>query len=292
MFCPPGYALIEDIFPRILDRSYVVSTDHDLKPDDEVGQYIKHSLNAMFALQMFLESCPSLSVCSPDGVVLRVSRRILTRLLTDGKKSDHRYFECIDEETWLVDVEAWERPTQASSSVDMVVEALLRKQRNRANFFSRFSGWSLSVRAEDVPEDAAVFDLYLKMGDAIQSDAETDPDTDETSGQIVGRPPKVFEALIAYCRRFPSGRQGTPMKVVRSQVSEQMGKDCSETTMRRVFRLRESVEIVLASPMKDSIGLTPEGVATLLSEAGEFSVGFPQLPGLVLKAMRAGYPFK
>ena len=139
MFCPPGYALIEDIFPRILDRSYVVSTDHDLKPDDEVGQYIKHSLNAMFALQMFLESCPSLSVCSPDGVVLRVSRRILTRLLTDGKKSDHRYFECIDEETWLVDVEAWERPTQASSSVDMVVEALLRKQRNRANFFSRFS---------------------------------------------------------------------------------------------------------------------------------------------------------
>ena len=240
MFCPPGYALLEDIFPRILDRSFAVADLSDIGPDDDFARYRKHSLNAMFALEMFLSSCPSLSVCSPDGIVLRVSNRILARLHEDSSPPDHRFFECIDEHTWVIDIEPWgpapipptdnNRPgallgpgQSVTDNNNAVVQALLLHQRERANFFSKFNGWSLTVRAEDLPEDNAIFDRYLFIGDIIEADEDV---AISGSDQRGGRPRKIMRALVAFCRCYPDGRKNFPVGVIQTNVIEKMGEDC------------------------------------------------------------------
>ncbi|WP_407491885.1 hypothetical protein [Pseudooceanicola sp. MF1-13] len=292
MFCPPGYALLEQIYPKILDRSQTTIEFDEVDDDDVIGLYFRHSLNAMFALEMFLASCPSLSVCSPQGEVLRVSNRILTRLRSDSAPPDHRYFECIDETTWLVDVEPWGAPKPTTDVRERIVEALINNQRKRANMFSRFNGWSITIKQEDVPQDSGSFDLYLNFGDAL-ADATTDePPENGVSEQKDGRPPKILTALNAYCMRYPDGRKNTPVNIIQTSVIEQMGQDCSETTIRRVFRLRELLDKLLGSgDFEAGSELSEERVAAALDDPSEL-IGSMPAAKLATASLRAGYPFK
>lgn len=292
MFCPPDHVLIEDVFRRILDRSFAIFPDESDPAEGEDGfeagynDFMKHSSRAHSALDFFLNDHP-LSICSPEGTVLNVSNRILAQAGGDAfGEGDDRYYECIDDRTWLIDARPWPKTSAHSKDTRAkIVEALLQSKIERAEVFSRFNGWSLSVHSKYVPSEDHGFDPYL----APDRFFDLDEDTEEVTPKS-GRPEKVLSALKAYCTKFPNGKGTTVLHKVKSAVEDELGMSCSETTLRRVLRAVDLMDELLEKFGDDCRSASREEISDLLVNESRLKPGDEKIDH-VFSGLQAGYPF-
>lgn len=245
MFAPPGYVFIPHLFRALFDRSFVLTSKFDYWEVEgdipELDDQRKRSSFAADGLLEFLRSCPSLSVCSPDGKVLLISNGILHKRIGSEHPLD---FEFIEPHIngWLVSVQGdeskWREVTRESVSdegVLMVIDHMLEGLKTAQNVYRQFDGWALTFARDDWPNGPEEMDKLLDLSIGLDT-SDFDPGS---SSPVRGRPRKQEAAKRAYDLLFPRGHQGRSMKQVLMAVSDHVGEIVSETTMRRALQASE-----------------------------------------------------
>lgn len=242
MFCPIGHLLMPDVVRAFHNHSFSLMpsqwdeaadvTDEELEEhrlrNDMVGSAVVH----------FLRSNPTLSVCSHDGTELKISNDIL---FPKFNSVDPLAFEFIDTSGsgWTVDASADmsairtaigsfnEEEDGVEPHVVKVMEMFQERRERIHKKLQKFDGWSVSIRADSLPADAAAYHDYLDPSLMMEDDEEAPK---------VGRPRKQEMARSGYDSVFPFGHGGTPWKVVASKVSKRVEDDISVSTLKRALR--------------------------------------------------------
>ncbi|WP_292024373.1 hypothetical protein [Maritimibacter sp. UBA3975] len=280
---------MEQLFTRALARSneqFPGQTRED-EPSSYLAAHLFHSTNAFIALRLFLLSCPSLSVCSPSGVVLRVGSQILATSREAGMPSRaERFFAHISNYTWTVEVSEWpERSREPISGISLIAEALARPQREYARVLLAFNGWSITVHQSDVAQDdETIFDAYFPTSTSSALSDEASPD-----GAQPGRPLKLIKAMRVFYEKFPGGRETASREEIRKTIEGELGESFSETSASRLFRA-----IILLGELESKFGdeirsANADQIAALLREEFGIQPGDERI-GHVWRGIEAGFP--
>lgn len=246
MFAPNGYCLIEALEDRVRSVLREVEAGPELDSigaDDPSYEVKRLNLLAQFESALILqirrytinalEEIESLSICSPAGLVLKISKAILTphsefaesKLIALAQDQNLRFV--LLSEAWLIKEGQHFRSLQPTYT-DKAFDQLHKRgdpERRLYGFtepFRPFVGWSLVFKEDDLPSTAG---LKRLIGADIQ----------DANG---GRPEKKSRALRAFDKIFPDGRQSTPWKIVKDAVSKAIEEDVAIITIQRAINER------------------------------------------------------
>ncbi|MBT0958917.1 hypothetical protein IV417_16130 [Alphaproteobacteria bacterium KMM 3653] len=202
------------------------------------------------ALVNFLRSCPSLSICSPSNLVLRVSNQVTMYENSDSPLSFNGFW-LLNRKTWTVDVEraemwcvkaedvvnetrsrlrALKKKPMPSDELTPTKERLLHYQgplgrvQTLISVFRQFQGCALTFKETDAPNSASEFNAFF--GQPIE-----DPDFSIATG----RPRKQEIALDSYQRVFPVGHGNHPWKIVVRKIEADCGLSIHVDTLKRAL---------------------------------------------------------
>ncbi len=247
MFAPSGYCLIEQLEDalRSVLRETLTGPDYSrISQDDEKYMLLRMSANSAFESRLIkevreatlnvLETLDTLSICAPDGLVLKISKSILTvrseflesRLISYAGDDHLKPFLFSD--NWILRDGNHFRNLNPSNFEKSQMQRRIRDGEpdgmNRVYRFTEpfrpFIGWSLSFKAEEMPSQNSMRSMCLKNGELANK----------------GRPEKQSTALQAFDAIFPNGRQGTPWKVVADAVSNAIEETISISTIKRAIK--------------------------------------------------------
>lgn len=246
MFAPPGYVFIPHLYMALFERSFVLTADFDywqVEGDNpDLDDQVKRAAFAAEGLIEFLRFCPSLSVCSPEGKVLRISKGILHKRIGSELPMDFEFIEP-HSDGWLVSVQGDEskwrevaRESVSDKNALKVVDLMLNGLKAAQEVYRQFDGWALTFARDDWPNGSDEMDKLLDPALGLDP---SEFDTDSSSAPARGRPRKQEAAKRAYDLLFPGGHQGSSMKLVLMAVSNHLGEVVSETTMRRALQQSE-----------------------------------------------------
>jgi hypothetical protein len=259
MWAPLGFLLFQSI-DRDIGR--IVARATPGKDQVRPEYYAREKVLLDFAWGEFFESCSSLSVCSPSGIILRISRNVGERIrepLLQGGFSKAWVF--VNGETGIVSTAGvLDRAKKAKELLAMHMEGLdpemaypeslneyqwscLCLASAAADYvpaFSNFDGWSICCNEADCPEallahfpdqfSGLTFDDWEDMFEFVPSMQSPD----FRSGKA-GRPAKQPEVLAAYKSVYPEGHKGTPWKSVLLSIASVTGVTCGVDTLRRAI---------------------------------------------------------
>lgn len=171
MWCPVGYSRFEEVTSKLFERL----SDY---PDGETALFLEEVDNGFMwtaALDAFVLGCPSLSVCSPDGKVLRISPKLLQRRYCQVNAFGLMF---VDADTWTVEIQPIPKIAQdlassfnrgeteisvASGVYDDEMEDLLSAADDERfhSVFRNFSGWAVMCLEQDAPGHATPTDQML-----------------------------------------------------------------------------------------------------------------------------------
>lgn len=201
MFCPVGYVLFGEVEMLLTDIVAKAVPFDKVEPLADV-LLNRRALNAI-ALQEFLDGCPSLSLASPSGQIMRISSKIGKRYQEGTDSSSWAY---INPESWQVDAAAFaNRALSAQEEYPSLLENhdffasgfeqkeermaylwdVLEDQKENAPTFLKFDGWTLTCKREDLPSAPTDFDcLKFTYGNVHQPKAMT---SREIKASIIGK---------------------------------------------------------------------------------------------------------
>lgn len=245
MFVPPEYVFIPTLYTALFNRSFALTAGFDyweVEGDNpDLDDQLKRAAFTADALIEFLRVCPSLSVCSPDGKVLRISKGLLHKRIGSDRVMDFEFIEP-HSNGWLVSVQGdekkWREVARGAASDESalkIINHMLDGLKRAQDVYRQFDGWAVTFASDDWPNGPEEMDKLLDPSMAFEQ-SDFDPDS---STPAKGRPRKQEAAKRAYDLLFPSGHQGRSMKQVLMAVSDHVGEIVSETTMRRALQLSE-----------------------------------------------------
>lgn len=249
MFAPDGYCLIETLEDRVrgVARDLKVGPDFGgISPDEPDYHINRQNVLAQFEGHLIrevkvhtlsaLQNIESLSICSPNGLVLKISKAILTpysefsesRLMALAQ--DQHLQTVLLTAGWVVKKGPHFRnltPTHMNEAFNQKRALAGEKDPNAvlhkfSEPFRSFIGWSLVFKEADLP---SVSELQRLIGIDVQQERG-------------GRPEKKSKALKAFDQIFPNGRLSTPWKVVAQAVGNAIEDDVSVITIQRTINER------------------------------------------------------
>lgn len=269
MWAPAGYLP----FPWIdLEIARIVSAANPFKRTKSLADYnVRNTRLSDFAWGDFFERCPSLSVCSPSGMVLRISGDVGLRLrepLIDGGFANQWVY--IDGKLGTVSLAGIEK--RAEAAIDFLAihvagndpemafpETLNEYQWSCLSLasglvdlipaFSHFEGWALCCAEVDRPLE------FLSDFEAIWSNKTFDgwddmfaqpptlaaPSGLKSDTGRPGRPRKQEKVRQVYATLFPDGHEvvGLTLKQALIAVLRAEPGKLSEATLKRAIGLRK-----------------------------------------------------
>jgi hypothetical protein len=262
MWCPEGYLLFFEIKRQINQLVYSAFEPTTAKRSSS-EQERKMRLND-FAWSSFFEECPSLSVCSPSGTLLRISHEIGLQLrepVLSGPRNGLWVF--IDDESGVVQTgqvkgraeraeECLAAHFRGLNTDDFAYPeslneyqwsclGLATEAKNTVGLFANFEGWAICCRKEDGPVSGLTdfIELWSERDfsnwDSLTADAK--PEIGWEEGQTkMGRKPKVPAVSKAYRRRFPEGHGNLALKVVLRNLIDDTGFGFGMDTLKRAIK--------------------------------------------------------
>lgn len=265
MFCPPDYVFIPDLVRALDDRAHEILADeaYQLTPDNEDFEGALHRwyCRIELATREFLSECPSLSVCSPQGVVLRIGDGVLSATqLKDNSLTYHHL--STSSGGWVVSPRKWSRNPRefgviftggARDQLEEIfrerepdqghneTERSLAKEAQKILKFEaeewhrtldQFAGWALVFHKDDFPKDVTALDQFIAP--PIMDD---DEENSAAHTSKVGRKEKVGPALAKYKVLFPVGHGSMTQEVVRQEISNSLGYSIGLRTLQRALSI-------------------------------------------------------
>lgn len=184
MWAPIGYVRFDEVASKLADRLSGF-------PDADILEFWEESGPSGYmwtaALDAFVADCPSLSVCSPDGRVMRIASRILQRRKCQVNSYGLMF---VDAHTWTVKLQPIpqialdyaanikegkiefdtgytnfddeEMPWIPGSVDDEILDLMEAVDDEKFhNFFRNFSGWSVVCLEKDAPGNSTPADQML-----------------------------------------------------------------------------------------------------------------------------------
>ena len=259
MWAPLGFLPFQSIEG---DIGRVVSRATPIEDQCRSEYYARERRLHDFAWGEFFDNCSSLSVCSPSGIILRISRNVGMRLrepLLQGGFSKAWVF--VDGETGIVSTAGvLDRARKAKELLAMHMEGLdpemafpeslneyqwscLGLASTAADYvpaFSNFDGWSICCNEADRPKvllahfpdhySGLSFDDWEDMFEFVPSMQSPDFCTGKA-----GRPAKQPKVLAAYKSVYPDGHKGIPWKSVLLSIESAAGVKCAVDTVKRAI---------------------------------------------------------
>ena len=256
MFCPPGYVIVQELVEKVFERADLLDPGRLNQDEDSADQGAEAVEKIAFhAVVDFLRDRKSLSLCAPDGRVLRISTAILEYAQSRPENPDFDQLRYIGPPHWVVntarsqDFEASALEVAALSHEDdnsnsrtcpatarylaQFGVAEIQRQAAKTACLAAFDGWALTFEAEDLPRYWSELDAYLTEERWFGRD-----DDDENRSGRPGRPNKAKKALSLFDEMFPSGRGEVAWKTVAVRISERMGEPISARTIQRAVQER------------------------------------------------------
>lgn len=183
MYAPEGYCFFQEILDRI--NSLVASAYPFNRGRHALEVVESRSAARNHAIVEFAETCPSFSVASPDGRIMRISPRIAGSRIVDLETSVYE-FAFIDQ-CGLIDIQrvqiraAWATKTVTPmlAEIDADAERQFELEPDVTELYRSiddleylrairpFDGWSVVCRVEDLPKDARALAI---LNDALATD--------------------------------------------------------------------------------------------------------------------------
>lgn len=205
MFCPEGYVIFKKVdailrgwvWQSASRRSHQPATDADEEQLRAFEQFHKEQIERWMLLRdTFFWTCPTLSIASPQGTVLRVSPDICAPVITFDQEFDRKDpYWFLSEESWTVrarrtreraeaaklqiqdqpDYDDEQRADWLDKDDGQVSEpfpdenffrqrydlGMLATRASFAEIFERFEGWALCIAESDLPSDPSVFGVVI-----------------------------------------------------------------------------------------------------------------------------------
>ena len=249
MFAPDNYCLIESLEDQLRKVLREIQTEpnlNGLEANNTADAFLRLTAIAKFEKRLLLdvrrytleilEEIESLSICSPDGRVFKVSKSILTphsefeALRLVALAADKQLYPVLLDNSWLVAGGRHFRNSDPSHFEQAIKQRrpnnpereIRKKLFEFTERFRGFIGWSLVFKEVDLP---SLTNLRSKLS---VGDAEFK----------AGRPEKKTKALHAFDAIFPEGRGGVPWKVVAESVGRVMEEPVSVITIKRAINNR------------------------------------------------------
>lgn len=206
---------MEELFEAIIGQMMnEIPVQQDGWPSDE--DFILHEQAGYSAVEMYLLGSRTLSVCSRDGTVLRINKKILAGLLGSGANTSSQRLPFLNED-WIVSI-----------SKDSLTKEHVDTQRF-AGVAANFEGWALTLHESDIPSrEGASALLAFYSGEDQFADARG-----------AGRPRKIPAVLEALRLLAPDGKMpnGMSWSDLHRQAVALSGLEFSQDTLRRAMRV-------------------------------------------------------
>jgi hypothetical protein len=199
----------------------------------------------------FLAATPTLSICSPNGVSLRVHKQILSRELNETGIGFSGMW-MINHRNWMVDssrAEKWlQRSQEMAEELKQTIKFKKKASQNIEKLQAQLENRTFGMRiASDLILAFRAFDQSsLVLAEADVPDKKeikkllavhTEPQPQiESQG---GRPSKQEAVLEAYRATFPYGNERTSWKRTMQKIEEETGTTGGIDTLKRALGLRK-----------------------------------------------------
>ena len=161
MFAPRGYAVFTEVNELFGQWSSEALPYLGGRPDwimQSRRAHLWHDLRTEF-----FRTCPSLSVASPTGQLMRVSRSLCVVGGEEHDDPERRFYVFLDQATWVVRVRHALEHLRTAEAAPLIVMARSEGELvAEGSVFQYFEGWALTCLNRDVP--SSMEDLGFSVG--------------------------------------------------------------------------------------------------------------------------------
>lgn len=268
MFAPEGYIQFDELSKITKEIARDLCWAYRSEESEANSVRVSSSLDERAAVQCWLManliSYEKISICSPEGVVLRGSPLLAQHLdklemlpcplpfeASTVEQTDYgstgsikelwhfyRRFIYFDWDTGNIKTTNeihGSKPDWSAFGADMS-EQLEEKFEKIGSAVSQFSGWSICIKESELSENEAEFVAAFGVDEQLIEKVNANAVLPFRRSEVKrGRPRKIDEAMEAYWLVYPDGHKiaGVNLKFAAYAVSKEIGDGVSTDTLRR-----------------------------------------------------------